>query len=381
MMRAAPCLSTGVRSVMLVTAFCVGLETGGAAQDNVLGKARAAAKSGQRAEALELLESHLSAAPADVDARLLYGLVLSWEGRYDEARIAFRQILNQAPGYADAQIGLMNVDYWSGNSSAALEQADRILATQPGNTTARDMRERLEAANLPWAATGTYTLDTFDDGTEPWHEWAVYLTRLTAVGPAIVRLSETRRFGKDDQLFEAEFYPRLGAGRYAYVAAAAAARGELYPAVRFAFDWYEAPGRGWEISGGVRYMEFDTATQIYAATLSKYFGHWMLTGKVFHTPAEDDRDSTTYHAGLRRYFGSHGTNYAGVTYSHGFSREEIYNAADLQVLNANAVKAEYDQWFGRRLRFFGHAIFARQEQPDGTPVRQTTVSVSAAVRF
>ena len=71
------------------------------------------------ADALRLRESHLNETPRDVDARLLYGLVLSWEGRYDEARPALQQVLTQAPTYADARVALMNLEYWSGHSAAA----------------------------------------------------------------------------------------------------------------------------------------------------------------------------------------------------------------------------------------------------------------------
>ena len=81
-----------------------------AGQDDVLTKARAAATSGRRAEALRMLETRLDEAPRDVDARLLYGLVLSWEGRYDEARPVLQQVLTQAPAYTDARVALMNVD-------------------------------------------------------------------------------------------------------------------------------------------------------------------------------------------------------------------------------------------------------------------------------
>ena len=102
-----------------------------AGQDDILKKARAAATSGHREEALRMLESHLSEAPRDVDARLLYGLVLSWEGRYEEARPVLQQVLTQAPTYIDARAALMNVDYWSGDSAAALEAANLILSVSP----------------------------------------------------------------------------------------------------------------------------------------------------------------------------------------------------------------------------------------------------------
>ena len=93
---------------LLVAPLCA------AGQDDILTKARAAATSGRREEALRMLETHLGEVPRDVDARLLYGLVLSWEGRYDEARPVLQQVLTQAPAYTDARVALMNVEYLVG---------------------------------------------------------------------------------------------------------------------------------------------------------------------------------------------------------------------------------------------------------------------------
>jgi len=49
------------------------------AQDDVIAAARAMSASGQRPKALAMLEGHLTEAPRDVDARLVYGLMLSWD--------------------------------------------------------------------------------------------------------------------------------------------------------------------------------------------------------------------------------------------------------------------------------------------------------------
>ncbi|HWO09781.1 MAG TPA: tetratricopeptide repeat protein, partial [Polyangiaceae bacterium] len=202
-----------------------------AGQDDILTKARAAATSGRRAEALSMLESHLSEAPRDVDARLLYGLVLSWEGRYEEARPVLQQVLTQAPTYTDARVALMNVEYWSGDSAAALEAANLILASQPGDPTARAVRDRIEAANRPWSAGFTFGLDTFDDGTDPWQEAAASLTRRTAVGSLIMRWSHAERFGFRDDFFDTEFYPRFRPGTYALAGFGVAPKSapSLYP--------------------------------------------------------------------------------------------------------------------------------------------------------
>ena len=139
--------------ILLLSALVLIVPAPVAAQDDVLVKAREAATSGRRADALAMLEAHLERTPRDVDARLLYGLVLSWEGRYDEARPVLQQVLAQAPAYTDARVALMNVEYWSGHSREARELADQILADNPGNVTARAVRDRLAAANRPWLAT------------------------------------------------------------------------------------------------------------------------------------------------------------------------------------------------------------------------------------
>ncbi len=354
-----------------------------AGQDDILTKARAAATSGRRAEALSMLETHLDEAPRDVDARLLYGLVLSWEGRYDEARPVLEQVLTQAPGYTDARVALMNVEYWSGHSAEALEQADRILAGHPGNVTARAVRERIEAANRPWWASTTYSLDTFDDGTEPWQEVSASVTRRTGVGSLIMRWNHARRFGLEDNFIEGEFYPRFRPGTYAFVGAGVAPESVpfLYPQYRVAFDLYQSLGRGFEASGGARYMDFSSLTQIYVGTLTKYIGNWMWTGKLYYVPGEGDIHSNTYIGGFRRYFGGDGTSYLGASYGHGFSHEEVRTFSDLVTFNSDTVRGEFDVLLGARTRLSGSAGVSHQERLNRFPVWQTTITAGLSVQF
>ena len=362
-------------------AFVLTAPVRGAAQDTVVVRAREAATSGRRAEALTMLEARLADAPRDVDAGLLYGLVLSWERRYDEARPVLQQVLAQAPDYTDARVALMNVEYWSGHAKEALEQADRILARQPGDVTARAVRERLLAATRPWWASSSYTVDAFNDDTDPWQEVMVYVTRRTPVGAVIGRASHAARFGFQDQQYELEFYPRFRAGTYAYVNAGVATDADLYPRARFAFDLYQSLGRGYEVSGGARYLDFGTVTRIYVGTLTKYLGNWMLTGKVYHVPAETALDSTSYHGGFRRYFGGDGTSYAGASYIHGFSREEIRNVTDLLTLRTETVRGETDVLIGTRLRLFASGGTSRQDRANRSALWQTTITTGLSVQF
>ena len=76
----------GQRTRLLVAFIVSAVARAASGQDDVLVKARAEATSGHRDEALIRLEARLAETPRDVDARLLYGLVLSW--RADTTRRA-----------------------------------------------------------------------------------------------------------------------------------------------------------------------------------------------------------------------------------------------------------------------------------------------------
>ena len=127
----------------------------------------------------------------------------------------------------------------------------------------------------------------------------------------------------------------------------------LYPQSRVAFDLYQSLGRGFEASGGARYLDFSTLTQIYVGTLTKYIGNWMWTGKLYYVPGEGDVHSNTYIGGFRRYFGGDGTSYLGVSYGHGFSREEVRSLVDLVSSDSDTVRGEFDVLLGARTRLSG----------------------------
>ena len=65
----------------------------------------------------------------------------------------------------------------------------------------------------------SYSVDSFDDGTDPWRDASISLTRKTRVGSLIVRGTRAERVNEEDQLGEVDFYPRFRPGTYAYVSA------------------------------------------------------------------------------------------------------------------------------------------------------------------
>jgi len=155
-----------------------------ASEGDVLTQARALSSAKQRPEALALLQKHLVESPTDVDARLLYGEMLSWEGRWEEARDALEAVLNQTPTYTDAALALINVELWSDHPTQADQIANRflertpnhidlllararvmralkrpkeemqalntVLRLEPANAEAKDMRRSLEEQSKEW---------------------------------------------------------------------------------------------------------------------------------------------------------------------------------------------------------------------------------------
>ena len=368
------------RATLALAAALLFIAGSASAQDDVIARARAANSSGQRPQALAMLQSHLSSAPRDVDARLVYGLMLSWEGRYDEARAEFQRVLTQTPEYKDARVALMNVEWWSGRTSEASYLATQILTSDPGDPQARLMRQRLDARTRPWNVATDYSIDSFNDTDNPWHEFSVSVGRQTSHGSFIFRGTNASRFGYRDQLVEFEAYPRLRDGTYAFVSVGAATHRDLYPEYRAAFDLYQSVGHGVELSGGYRRLQFTDPVSIYVGTATKYLGQWALMERVYFVPG-DESNSWSFHTESRRYFGSAGTSYLAGTYSHGFNREEPRGVGDSIRLRSNTVRGQLNLEAAARTRFTITVSTSRQERALRGPMWQTTVTAGTAYRF
>lgn len=351
-----------------------------ASQDDVIVRARAAAAAGRLTEAIVLLEQHLGASPSDADARLVYGLMLSWNGNYDAARAALRSVLAQAPDYLDARVALMNVEWWSGSLDTARDHMRAVLSRDPGNAQARLVRQRLDARLRPWSAGVSYALDTFSDDRAAWHEMSIMVGRETPRGPIILRGSHAARFGADDRQVDVEFYPVFRAGTYAFVGAGVGADEALYPGYRVSFELYQSVGQGVEVSGGFRRLGFADAATIYLGTLTKYAGNWMLTGKAQVAPDARLGDAWSYHASARRYFGASGRSYVGLGYGRGFTREEPRGAGDLVRVNADTLRGQAEIEVRNRTRLMLQLGTGRHRAV-GASVWQTTLGGGTIITF
>jgi len=382
------------------------------APQDYLAQARQLASSGQRPAAIKILEDRLATRPDDLDARTLLGTIQSWEGRYDEARKPLRQVLSERPGDDNALSALAYVELWDGHAGLALGLADsalrasandtalmlvraralsglnrtreaidaldRLLALDPKDAAARQMRERLADSQRAWSVGGGDGGDWFSDGRTAWQEAWAGLRRETAVGAFSFKGSQVERYDERDQQYEFEAYPRLRPGTYMDLDAGWASNATLYPEYRIGAQLYQSLGRGFDAAFGYSRLGFGDGVNIDIGSLSKYLGTWLVTGQVVLTP-EVDGTNATYHGGVCYYFRDR--QYFGARYQYGVAPERIETIDDLLVLSSQGVSGDVVFLRGRRLEFTVRGAYDDEERPFRGTVKHYTASSQLYVKF
>jgi YaiO family outer membrane protein len=384
------------------------------AQEDALARARKLAFNEQRAEALALLEGSLQESPTDTDARTLYGIVLSWEGRYDQARKELETVLERYPDHNDALPALINVELWSHHFGRAEELARRALAKRPNDTglvmsqaralenlqrpndaldvlgklldldpnqpQARGLRDELRDGQRRWEGSLAQSYDWFNDGRSRWLESQVGLKYLMpSFGSVIARFSQANRYGLDSSLVELDAYPRIRKGLYGYLNVGWSPDKRLYPGNRFGAELFQSLPRGIEVSGGLRSLGFSSRVNVYTGSVSKYHGHWLMTARTYLTP-DSSGDSYSVQFQARRYFGDD-TSYFVARYGIGGAPIISGSVNEIEVLRSHSMGGEMNWRLARRwtLNFMGsHSLEDRVYQ---SRLGHNSASIAAYFRF
>ena len=389
------------------------IDSAGAEPQDVVSRARKLATTGHRAEALELLDQRLAEKRTDSDARVLRGVILSWEGRYDDARRDLEMVLAQHRDHGDALPALINVEMWSDHperaeelardalrrnptdpdllltraralkalkrNREALNEVERLLLVDPGNQKAAEMKVDLGDSLRKFTASFDHSTEWFSDGRDPWQEAQVQLSRDTGIGSVIARFDRANRFGLTSQMVELDAYPHIRKGTYAYLNVGYSPDANLYPQTRFGAELYQSLGHGFEASGGIRQLHFGGNLRIYTASLTKYYGDWMFTGRTFLTP-DIVGTSRSGQLQVRRYLGSV-TDYIGLRVGYGSSPTEITSLTDIQILNSQSFAAEINHALGRRFMILAHFGYSYEDRIGITGLRHYLADVTTYYRF
>lgn len=373
-----------------------------------------------RGEEIRALQDTLAAAPGDGDTRVRLGAMLSWEGRYDEARQVLAPLLLDPAPRGDAVQAAFHVELWSGHLEAAeglaaaarareprdatwlllharalhalgrreeaLSTLDVLLDLSPGHPEARAFKEQVRAESRAWEAAVGATADTFSDGRSPWLETEEVLSRRTGLGSVYARHRHAWRYGLQDDQGELEWYPTLGSGTWGYVEVAVSPAHRLYPLVRYAVDLNRTLPRAWEVSGGFRQLWFvgTTPTRVDLLTVSgaRYQGSWYLVGRLYLVPTSP---SGSLHVSARYYLGDQGT-WVGARYGHGLASEALQDELsglvyDVSILASDTLAVEGDAVFLGRWHGRASGALTHQSTLSGGPFYQATVSSLLGVRF
>lgn len=160
-------------------------------------------RSGRHAAALAGFQAVLDADPANLDARLNLGLTLLALDRLDDAEAALELVVEAAPDYVDARLGLVQAARRRGDAAAARRQLDRAMAIAPDRD---DVKALLAATDEPlWRFDLDASRSRLSQGLPDWSSERLGGTRRmdesTVAGLSIER---TERFGDEDVYLEGQ---------------------------------------------------------------------------------------------------------------------------------------------------------------------------------
>jgi YaiO family outer membrane protein len=179
-----------------------------------------------------------------------------------------------------------------GHLKEAREDLDRLLSVNPNNTKALELKQSMEGFKIPDSFGVFQSLQTYNTPFER----KLWLTTAEApVGDKNIKIIPRFSYGNlqvDDQKQGGsqaglDIYPLTGPNSYMYVHYAYS-EAEIFPNHRSALEWFQGIAKGWEISGGARYLFWDDHTYFFTVSASKYAGKWMPGVRFFYAPQSDN---------------------------------------------------------------------------------------------
>ncbi len=146
---------------------------------------------------------------------------------------------------------------------------------------------------------GVRTELTWFDVLDPWRLVSVEATRRGAAGALLFRVNYAQRFDLDGFQYEIDAYPLIGDRGYAYLNYGYS-DDPLFPKHRFGAEIFQGLTGGWEVSAGVRHLQFDEEVTLFTGSIGKYWGNrWLAFRPYFRS--KDGELSASGRLSLRRY--------------------------------------------------------------------------------
>ncbi len=333
--------------------------------DQIFSLARKEIFEGAHPNGREKLSYILGKNPAYDEVRVFLARTFLWDGLYSEARNELQTVLKRNRTDRDALDALIDVELSSEHFNDALEAAGQGLITFPNeerflykkayalNSLGRDKEalvclEKLlqinpahkkgielyndvNLRNLRYSAGVTYGMDHFNRLFGLAHYVSAQLSRRNSWGSSGLSFNYAERFQTKGSQFELDLYPKIANGIYGHLNYAYS-RSLLFPHHRIGTELFFNLPKSLEVSGGMRYMNFDRDTRIviYTASMGWYFRNYWVSVRPYITPHTGSGLSASATFSFRKYF-KDAENYLGLNGVLGFSPDlsRIQNGAGL----------------------------------------------------
>jgi YaiO family outer membrane protein len=369
-------------------------------------------------KAKELAYQALSISPAYSDVDIFLGRVYSWNKQYDSARYHFTKVLEANPANEDASMAYSDLEYWNEHYEASLNicndalphfpQSEELLLKKARALTAlKRYKEAIVINNLVFkinkynagaiALANTikdevaknniaisYENSSFDKQyAKSWNLASISYGRKTSFGSVIGRLNFANRFGSNGLQGEVDAYPHISKTFYGYLNFGYSGSVGVFPNYRAGFSLYANLPKSFEAELGMRYLYFTTETDIYTASIGKYYKNFLFSARTYLTPSSTSL-SQSYIASARYYLKGK-ENYVGIALGSGISPDD--NSQNVQFnnklarLSSRKISAEFNHTILKwNVISIGAGLFNQEYEP-GIKGNQINLSLGLRHRF
>ncbi len=264
-------------------------------------------------EAVVLYQGILTRHPDDLDAQLAIARVRSWQKHWGEATGLYKAILDKAPN-TEAERGLADVSYWSGDLRQALAQYERLYV----KTKDPEVQKQIEAVKSELAEPSAiesprapvnppgqilklpyrdylkvgYSHYTYSGQVADERDWLVEAAKPIGQQTLVARVEALNRLGLHDTPVSGELYSPLWSQAWGYVGASGAVNPKFSPNWSVGTEVFQGLGviypamSRFEVSMGYRHLSFtsvDIDLLIPGLTIYLPYDVW-LTEKVYYVP-------------------------------------------------------------------------------------------------
>ncbi len=350
--------------------------------------------------AAEICGAILKNSPECHDVRVYLGRLFLWKQEYELARGQLHTVLDQVPGHADALNALIDAELWTNRLEDALHVCEtgldhhpenqdflwkrarvlylqqeyagsadtlgRLLEINPGHAEALQLDRQIQTVSREWEFGQSYRWDVLGRGEQdpsPWHYFSLDATYVAGWGTLTGRINYADRdYGErsfQGSQFELEGYPKFSEMFYAYFNVGYSSA-QVFPRYRLGGELYSNLPDGWEVSAGLRYLEFsESRAFIFTGTLGKYLQNYWISIRPYIS-SESGGSAFSGLLWLRRYFRS-ADDYLGVLAGLGTAPMDLNFVEDILRTRSYRIGLEVKKPLSRVLFLRGHIRFEREE--------------------